>query len=75
MKNNLYVRVISKEQDENGAPYMKTHYVFFAHGASFVQDANHSWCRALLLDIDTPDGMERIDISINSDQEVLVEVV
>ena len=73
MKNTLYVRVISKELDENEAPYIKTHYIFFAKGVSFVQDDAYSWCRELLLDIDTPDGMERVKIRLDSEHEVLVE--
>lgn len=75
MKNNLYVRVISKEHTEDGAPYMKTHYIFFAHSVSVVQDDSYSWCRALLLDIDTPDGMERLTVKIDSEQEILVETI
>lgn len=75
MKNTLCVRVISKEHDELGELYMKTHFIFFACGVSFAQDETYSWCRVLLLDIVTNDGTERVKVSIDSEQEVLVETI
>lgn len=73
MKNNLFIRVISKETDENDAHIIKTVHLFYAHGVMFGIDERYSWQRTLILDIDTPNGMERVTETINSDDEVIVD--
>lgn len=75
MKNSLFIRVISKELDDNERPFIKTLHLFYAHSASVVKSEKFSWLNDLVLDVVTPDGMERIVEPLGSCEEVLIEYI